>query len=103
MPVVTCPKCLSKYDPGLDEELDGIDPSVMSFKVICPVCAQWMRLPEHEAVDGPNVPPELQANLMAQSRLIEPGPDIDVVDVADDAADDNTTVPTRKKPWWRFW
>ncbi len=33
MPVVTCPKCESRYDPGMDDELEGIDPSQMSLKV----------------------------------------------------------------------
>lgn len=39
MPIVTCPKCESRYDPGVDEELEGIDPSEMSLKVVGPVCA----------------------------------------------------------------
>lgn len=44
MPVVTCPQCESKYDPGMDEELERIDTDQMSPKVVCPVCAQWLRL-----------------------------------------------------------
>jgi len=39
MPVVTCPKCESRYDPGVDEELEGIDPSQMSLKVVRPVAS----------------------------------------------------------------
>ena len=73
MPVVTCPKCESRYDPGVDEELEGIDPSQMSLKVVCPVCGQWLRLPENEPVETPAAPPEMLAKMEAQSMLIERG------------------------------
>lgn len=73
MPVVTCPKCASQYDPGLDGELGDIDPSRMSLKVVCPVCAQWLRLPENEPVEGPAVPRAMLKAMMAQSRLIKRG------------------------------
>jgi hypothetical protein len=90
MPVVTCPKCQSRYDPGMDEELKGIDPRQMSLKVVCPVCAQWLRLPENEPVEGPAVPRHILEAMMGQSRLIERG------------ASASLAGPT-KKPWWRFW
>ena len=90
MAVVTCPQCGSQYDPGMDRELKGIDPSQMSLKVVCPVCAQWLRLPENEPVEGPMVPPEILKTMMGQSRLIERG------------AGAHSAGPP-KKPWWRFW
>ena len=90
MPVVTCPKCESRYDPGMDEELKGIDPSQMSLKVVCPVCAQWLRLPENEPVEGPAVPRHILEAMMAQSRLIERGTGA-------------VAAAPPKKPWWRFW
>lgn len=88
MPVVTCPKCKSKYDPGMDEELKGMDPSQMSLKVVCPVCAQWLRLPENEPVEGPAVPEHILKAMMGQSKLIARG-------------DGPST--SSNKPWWRFW
>ena len=90
MPVVTCPTCASRYDPGMDEELAGIDPEVMSLKVVCPACGQWLRLPENEPVEGPAVPPDILRAMMGQSRLIEQGP----------GAAPGTAA---RKPWWRFW
>ena len=90
MPVVTCPKCKSRYDPGMDEELEGIDPSQMSLKVVCPACGQWLRLPENEPVVGPAVPAHILKTMMGQSRLIELGAGAGAIGAA-------------KKPWWRFW
>jgi len=90
MPVVICPKCQSRYDPGVDDELEGIDPSLMSLKVVCPACGQWLRLPENEPVDGPAAPPHILKAMMGQSRLIERGPGA------------QPGGPS-KKPWWRFW
>ena len=90
MPVVTCPKCECRYNPGMDEELKGIDPRQMSFKVVCPACGQWLRLPENEPVDSPAVPPHILKAMMSQSRLVERGPGSGMAGVA-------------KKPWWHFW
>ncbi len=73
MPIVRCPKCASRYDPGVDDELAGLDSSVASLKVVCPVCGQWLRLPENEAIEGPPVPREILESMMAQSKLIERG------------------------------
>ena len=90
MPVVTCPKCESQYDPGMDEELKRMDPIQMSLKVVCPVCAQWLRLPENEPVEGPAVPRNILEAMMSQSRLIARGKGA------------GSGGPP-KKPWWRFW
>jgi hypothetical protein len=90
MPIVTCPKCESRYDPGVDEELKGIDPSQMSLKVVCPACGQWLRLPENESVESPAAPPHILKAMMGQSRLIERGARSGIAGPA-------------KKPWWRFW
>ncbi|MGE3803109.1 MAG: hypothetical protein AB7K24_00395 [Gemmataceae bacterium] len=88
MPVVTCPQCSSRYDPGMDEELEALGDAA-SLKVVCPVCAQWLRLPENEAIDGPAVPREILESMMSQSRLIERGTP--------------GARPRNKKPWWQFW
>ena len=88
MLVVTCPKCDSRYDPGVDDELEGIDPTQMSLKVVCPACGQWLRLPENEPVGAPDAPPTVLAAMADQSRLIERGARVDALS---------------KKPWWRFW
>lgn len=96
MPVVTCPKCESRYDPGMDDELEGIDPSQMSLKVVCPACGQWLRLPENEPVDSPAVPPHILKAMMSQSQLIERGSKAG----ANSAA---RTAEPSQKPWWRFW
>lgn len=90
MPIVTCPKCESRYDPGVDEELEGIAPSEMSLKVVCPVCAQWIRLPENEPVEGPAVSRKILESMMGQSRLIERGAGA-------------TSPEPPKNPWWKFW
>lgn len=90
MPVVTCPKCASRYDPGVDATLKDIDTSVMSLKVVCPVCGQWLRLPENEPIETPAAPRKLLEEMASQSRLIERGPGAGA-------------VGSSKKPWWRFW
>jgi hypothetical protein len=77
----------------MDEELKGIDPSQMSLKVVCPVCAQWLRLPENEPVEGPAVPRHILEAMMGQSRLIERGA----------GASGSSLAQSPKKPWWRFW
>ena len=81
MPVVTCPKCASRYDPGRDKELADLAGHA-SFKVICPVCGQWLRLPENEAIEGPRLPPHVLQGMTAQSKLIERGPDSDKLAMA---------------------
>src|SRR5262245_11498327 len=72
MPVVTCPKCDSRYDPGMDDELEELE-GAASLKVICPACGQWLRLPENEACEGPRVPADILEQMKSQSRLIKKG------------------------------
>src|SRR5262245_31759204 len=67
MSIVTCPKCQERYDPGIDQELADL-PDGLSMKVVCPKCGQWLRLPEQEAVDPPNVTPDIAAAMRDQSR-----------------------------------
>src|SRR5262245_1773454 len=73
VPVVSCPKCRKRYDPGMDEELKALQggPGNLSLKVVCPACGQWLRLPEREAIPSPNVPPDILRSMMAQSRLLD--------------------------------
>ncbi len=98
MPIVKCPKCKKRYDPGVDDELDEFAdaPFEMSLKVVCPACGQWLRLPENEAIPAPPMPAKLLREMMAQSRLVE--------------GDSSEPLPTKKrkrvkkrKPWWKFW
>jgi len=70
MPIVKCPSCPAKYDPGIDDTLKDI-PAELSMKVVCPNCGQWLRLPEQEKVDPPNVPEEVLREMTSQSRLVE--------------------------------
>lgn len=70
MPIVKCPKCRKRYDPGVDEELDALE-DVASMKVVCPACGQWLRLPEMEAIPAPKVPREILKEMMSQSRLVD--------------------------------
>jgi hypothetical protein len=67
MPIVTCPKCQERYDPGIDQELADL-PAGTSLKVICPKCGQWLRLPEQEPIDAPNVSPDVAEAMREQSR-----------------------------------
>lgn len=76
MPVVKCPSCHSRYDPGLGDELDDLSDDV-SIKVVCPACGQWLRLPENEPVDALPLPQEILDDMMAQSTLIDEGFDED--------------------------
>ncbi|HEX3152035.1 MAG TPA: hypothetical protein VHR66_28435 [Gemmataceae bacterium] len=69
MPVVTCPKCRERYDPGVDDELRDL-PANTSLKVVCPKCGQWVRLPENEPVDAPDVPDHVADEMKAQSRTV---------------------------------
>lgn len=72
MPIVKCPSCQAKYDPGIGSELTDL-PSEMSMKVVCPSCGQWLRLPEKEKIDPPDAPAEILREMKSQSRLVEPG------------------------------
>jgi hypothetical protein len=70
MAIVTCPNCHRRYDPGVDD-LQQDMPDNLSLKVVCPACGQWLRLPEREAIDPPDVPPDLLREMSAQSRLVD--------------------------------
>jgi hypothetical protein len=93
VPIVTCPNCKKRYDPGVDEALDDISdaPVEMSVKVVCPACGQWLRLPENEAIPAPAAPPEILKEMMSQSRLV------------DDSEESNRPSKQNQKPWWKFW
>jgi hypothetical protein len=69
MPTVTCPTCRARYDPGIQEEVDDL-PDAISMKVVCPACGQWVRLPEREPVDPPDVPKDVLDRMAAQSTLV---------------------------------
>jgi hypothetical protein len=69
MPTVTCPTCQARYDPGVEGELDDL-PDHASLKVVCPACGQWVRLPEVEPVDPPDVPTDVLDQMAAQSTLV---------------------------------
>ena len=69
MPIVTCPSCQERYDPGVDQELADL-PAGLSMKVVGPKCGQWLRLPEQEAIDPPEVSPDVAAALRDQSRPV---------------------------------
>jgi hypothetical protein len=72
VPIVTCPKCNKRYDPGVDEEFEAFsDAGEISLKVVCPACGQWLRLPENEGIPAPAAPPEMLMQMMAQSRLVD--------------------------------
>src|ERR1035438_10082181 len=98
MPIVKCPKCKKRYDPGVDEALDDIAdmPGEMSVKVVCPSCGQWLRLPENEAIPAPAAPPEILKEMMSQCRL---------VDDSEESAPPRKAKPKKQeqKPWWKFW
>lgn len=70
MPIIKCPNCRKRYDPGVDEALEDRPPDT-SLKVVCPNCGQWLRLPEKEPVDPPNVPADVLQAMMGQSRLVD--------------------------------
>lgn len=84
MPVAQCPKCESEYESG-GKNLDNL-PDGMSIKVVCPVCGQWLRLPENDLIPTPEVPPDILQAMMKQSRLIKRG-----------------KGSSAGKPWWKFW
>ena len=72
MPIVTCPTCQARYDPGVDEELGNLKdmPGDASLKVVCPSCGQWLRLPEHEPIEAPNAPKHVLEAMKSQSKLV---------------------------------
>ncbi|MEZ6142663.1 MAG: hypothetical protein R3B84_19045 [Zavarzinella sp.] len=104
MPIVRCPKCKKRYDPGIDEALDDIDdaPVEMSLKVVCPSCGQWLRLPEYEKIPAPPLPPHILKEMMSQSRLVD-----DVDEDQRPKKSKQVKKPKREmqevKPWWKFW
>ncbi len=95
MIVVKCPKCEKNYEPGLDETSLANRPPNTSMKVLCPACGQWLRLPEGESVEGPNVPPEILKEMMKQSRPVPGEVPAGAMFIAG--------VNMSSKPWWKFW
>jgi hypothetical protein len=104
MPIVKCPKCKKRYDPGVDEALDDLDdaPVEMSVKVVCPACGQWLRLPEHEKIPAPAAPPEILKAMMAQSRLVEDSEEADQPRKPKKPKN-KKRERQEEKPWWKFW
>jgi len=96
MPVIECPKCQRHYDPGNEDALEATG-SMMSLKVPCPACGQWLRLPEYECVAAPNVPPNILEEMKKQSVLLPEGDPTPVT------FGPGGTFKPKKKPWWAFW
>ena len=73
MPIIKCPKCKKRYDPGVDEELESLEDMAgdVSLKVVCPACGQWLRLPEKQRIRAPAASPKMLRAMMAQSRLVD--------------------------------
>lgn len=94
MPVVTCPSCHKRYDPGVDEDLADRPPDT-SLKVVCPSCGQWVRLPEQEPVDPPNVPADVLQAMTGQSRLVDDADDRPGPRPSDDEDDRPSRRPRR--------
>ena len=88
MPIITCPKCKKRYDPGVDDELETLAdaPANLSLKVVCPACGQWLRLPEKERIPTPAAPPEMLREMRKQSRLFD-----------DDSDSDDDEPPPRRR------
>jgi hypothetical protein len=98
MPIVKCPSCKKRYDPGVDEELENLVdmPVSVSLKVACPACGQWLRLPENEPIPAPAAPPAILKEMMSQSRLVD--------DTDDDLPKKKRATRVKEsKPWWKFW
>jgi hypothetical protein len=76
MPIVTCPTCQARYDPGLDEEIAKLKdmPGEVALKIQCPACGQWLRLPEQEPIDPPKIPKHMLDAMKAQTRLVGSDP-----------------------------
>jgi hypothetical protein len=91
MAIVTCPNCRRRYDPGVDEALTDM-PGEMSLKVVCPACGQWLRLPEQEMIDPPDVPPDVLRQMSSQSRLV------DEEDADERRSREDDDRPSRRRP-----
>jgi hypothetical protein len=112
MPIVQCPKCARRYDPGKD--LDDL-PNHTTIKVVCPVCGQWVRLPAAIPVPTPELPPDIVKVMASQSRLVDdagnPLPREEPIDEAPSApllreepeSEPPPPLPSERKPWWKFW
>jgi hypothetical protein len=98
VPIVKCPKCKKRYDPGFDEALEDVAdmPGDVSVKVVCPACGQWVRLPEKEPIPPPAAPPEILKEMRSQSRLVD---DTE----ADRPRKKRKPKAQEQKPWWKFW
>ncbi len=67
---VRCPQCRKRYDPGIEtDDLDSMPPE-LSFKVVCPACGQWLRLPENEPIRDPGYPAEITREMQDQATLL---------------------------------
>jgi len=73
--IVNCPKCRTRYEADVHlkhirqkAKREGVS---ISEKVVCPVCEQWVRLPENEPCPAPGLPPELVQEMKSQSRVID--------------------------------
>jgi hypothetical protein len=69
MQVVQCPTCKKWFDPGLDDNPDDL-PDNLSMKVVCPYCDQWVRLPEGDPIDEPDLPSQVLDQMRSQSRRL---------------------------------
>jgi len=68
---IRCPQCRKRYDPGIEtDDLDSM-PAELSFKVVCPACGQWLRLPENEPIPDPAYPAELTRQMKDQATLLD--------------------------------
>jgi hypothetical protein len=75
MPIVTCPKCDCRYDPGIDEAAEDLaELDDVSLKIVCPRCGQWLRWPELQAIRPPKAPQALLDEMSGQSRPVSGGP-----------------------------
>jgi hypothetical protein len=69
MPIVKCPSCRRRYDPGIEIPDDLSDEA--SMVVCCPACGQWVTLPEREPADPPDVPRHVREQMRRQARLVD--------------------------------
>jgi hypothetical protein len=74
MRAVKCPTCRKRFDPGLDDDPNGL-PDNLSMKVVCPYCDQWVRVPEGDPIDEPALPPQVLDQMRSQSRRLNEGDD----------------------------
>lgn len=66
---VKCPSCRKRFDTGLDDADDL--PANLSSQVVCPYCDQWVRLPDGDPIDPPDVPRQVLEQMRAQSRPLD--------------------------------